>query len=191
MEGPVIETVTPLEGFAGDNVFITGKNFKQSNTTVKFGSLTVTTQSVSENQIRCYVPGDFNGEADISVTVGEQTSVYSQPFILTNPVITSFYPLSGSPGDTITIECKDFNSYTNFIIRSDMGHTLTLQKISVSGDKIEAVIPDSYYILTSSQIYATVSRGSEVSWVASDEVFTIKKPEIYSFSPSSGEPVLK
>ena len=186
LEAPVISTVSPMEGFAGDIVTITGKNFKQYYTTIKFGSLTATTLSVSESQIRCYVPGNFNGQADISVTVGNQTTVYSQPFTLTNPVITSFYPLSGSPGDTITITCKDFNSYTNFYVRSDQGSYIPLAEVSVNGDIIETVLTDSYLTFKSSFVYAIVIRPTGESWLPSDAVFTVKIPEIYSFSPASG-----
>lgn len=186
LEAPVIGTVTPMEGFTGDVITITGKNFNQNYTTVKFGSQVAKIQSVSGSQIRCYVPGNYNGQASISVTVGDQTSVYSQPFTLTNPVITSFYPLSASTGDTITITCKDYNSYTDFVVTSDQGYDISLQKISVSGDKIGVVIPDSYYTITSSLIYASVFRDWNESLIPSDEVFTIKMPGISSFSPASG-----
>jgi N-acetylneuraminic acid mutarotase len=183
---PEIISVSPMSDYAGGIVTITGNNFSPDNTLVWFNELSGKIISVSNNEIKCYVPGGYNGNAEIKVTFGTQEAVYPDPFLMTNPVVTSFYPSEGTIGDTITMECKDYNSSTGFVLSPTMGAGgYTLTRVSAVNNIIKAVI--SNYNTTSGYFGATVSRNSISSVISNEQLFTIKNsPAINSFSPLSG-----
>jgi hypothetical protein len=181
---PEITSVTPMSDYAGGVVTIAGNNFSPSSS-VLFNELSAKIISVKDNELKCYVPGGYNGNAFLKLTAGLQDVVYTEPFMMTNPMVTSFSPKEGTVGDTITIECKDYNSMTNFILSTTPGTGgYTLNKVSVNNNIVKVAIQN--YLVNTGYPGAAVTRNTVNSYISIGEVFTINKPVISSFSPVSG-----
>ena len=178
---PRIDNVTPMTEFAGGYVTITGDYFLRDYTTVKFNGEVAQLVNVGRNQIFCEAPGNISGETQLSVSVSDRTTAYLVPFVLTNPEVVSFYPETASPGDIITVTCKNFNSST-WLRLSPSGFGMEI--LSVNGNVVRAVVPSGDY--TSGHVGAFVYRNYTESLISSDGLLTVPKPEITSITPLSG-----
>ncbi len=183
---PEIISVSPMSDYAGGIVTITGNNFNPNSTSVRFNDLTSKIISVNNNEVKCYVPGGYNGNAVITLLSGGEEVVYPESFVMTNPVVTSFYPAEGTIGDTITMICKDYIPGTGFVLSPTMGtagYSLTL--VSAVNNTVKAVLGN--YNTTSGYFGATVSRNSISSIISNEQVFRLENsPEITSIYPLSG-----
>jgi len=185
---PVIESVSPMSDYVGGVVTITGKNFINYYTTVKFNDIESQIISATDTRIQCYAPGNYTGEAVISVTVCGSATVYGDPFNLTNPEITSFYPSHGSPGDTLTIEGTNLNNIYRFFIAMDPDHPehggYDCDFVSGNSTTAKVIIPSREF--TSGPVTAWAWRDWVESYLATEEILQIDAPVISSFSPVSG-----
>lgn len=182
---PVIESVSPADGYAGSIVTISGQNFKQSGTIVRFNSITATNISATPTQIRCYVPGDYAGTAHVSVTVGSQTTVYPDLFNVLNPIVTDFEPESVTPGDTISVYCTNSLNSLSFRFYPPSGtNYLSATEISRNGNDYNLIVPELYY--TTSYIGVYFSYNNITSLTKSSEPVAVRMPEIMSVFPVSG-----
>lgn len=178
---PEIESVTPLSEYVGGTVTITGRNFSPQNTAAKFGNITATNISVTGNQVRCYVPGNLSGPVDLTVRSGVQETVFPEKFLLTNPAVISFFPESGTLGDTVLIKCANLLPGTLFTIGN-----YTLANISSSHDTVKAWL--KLTLFESGLLSAYISRNNNMSsYVSNGQSFIVRRPEIHSFSPASGK----
>jgi hypothetical protein len=85
--GPTFTSFSPTSGVAGTQITIRGNNFFPGtyNTSVKFGTVTVTPISVTENTIVVAVPSNVNpGAMKLSVITNGQTVVHNDNFTITN-----------------------------------------------------------------------------------------------------------
>jgi hypothetical protein len=183
---PEITSVSPMSDYAGGIVTITGKNFNPNSTSVRFNDISSKIISVTINEVKCYVPGGYNGNAVITFSSGGEEIVYPEPFVMTNPVVTSFYPAEGTIGDTITMICKDYIPGTGFVLSPTMGTTgVALTIVSAVNNTIKAVIKN--YSTVSGYLGATISRNSISSIISNEQVFKLENsPEITSIYPISG-----
>jgi IPT/TIG domain len=145
---PYIESITPLTGFSYSYVVIKGKYFIQNyggSTTVKFGSANAGVVDVSGSLISCIVPFPIsNGPVNITVTVGSQSTVYKDPYIVINPVITNVYPLSGTFNDEITLEGENLEYSSLGVTFTDNGEYGThrdAEIVSASSNKLVVKVP--------------------------------------------------
>lgn len=186
---PVIESVSPMSGYAGGIITITGKYFKNYFTTVRFNDTESKIISVTDKSITCYAPGNHSGPAEISVTVGGNTTVFGQPFNLTNPRVISFSPTHASPGDTITIEGIYLQNVNRFLVSikpEDPSYGgYSFETVTQEQGRATAIVPSADY--KSGLVTAWAWRDWIESYLAGDEMFYIDAPVINSFSPSSGE----
>lgn len=109
---PTITAFTPVYGLAGTAVTITGTNFTGS-TAVKFHTTNAISFSVaSATSITATVPsGAATGK--ISVVTPGGTAITTDDFYVSNiapPAISSFTPVSGVTGSTVTLTGTGFNS---------------------------------------------------------------------------------
>lgn len=180
--GPYIESITPLTGVSNSLITIKGKYLKDynGNTSVKFGTQTATIAGRSDSQIQCYVPASLvNGPVNITVTVLSQTSVYKDPYIVDNPVITRVYPLNGTFNDEITIEGEKllitpFNPDVYF--SSSSGERFATM-VSSSQNKIIVKVPSGIDSIPSKLRIYYMSNSLAVY---SSDKFTLSPPEITS-----------
>jgi len=185
---PVIASISPMSDYVGGVVTITGKNFMNYYTTVKFNEIESPIISVTDTRIQCYAPGNFSGEAVISVSVCGSVAIYGDPFHLNNPQVDSFYPSHGSPGDTLTIEGTNLNSVTRFFIATDPEHPeyggYECGVVSVDNNTAKVIIPSGFF--TSGPVMAWTWRDWAESHSITDDRLQIDVPMISSFSPVSG-----
>jgi hypothetical protein len=82
---PSITSFSPTSGVAGSVVTITGAGFTPNSwTTVKFGTITTSILSISENTIRAVVPSGVTGAMKINVIHNGQTLISNDNFTVTN-----------------------------------------------------------------------------------------------------------
>ena len=186
---PVIESVNPMSDYAGGIITITGKYFKNYFTTVRFNGIESAIISVTDKRIQCYAPGNHSGPAEISVTVGNNTTVFGQAFNLTNPRVISFSPTHASPGDTITIEGLYLQNVNRFLVSIKPENPsfggYSFETVTQEQGRATAIVPSADY--KSGLVTAWAWRDWIESYLAGDEMFYIDAPVINSFSPSSGE----
>ncbi len=83
---PTISSFAPSSGVAGSEVVITGSGFTPDMwyTTVKFGTVSTTILSITENKIRTVVPSGVSGAMKISVVHNGHTIISKDNFTVTN-----------------------------------------------------------------------------------------------------------
>ena len=181
LPAPRIDNVTPLTEYAGGYVTITGDYFIRDLTTVSFNDEISKRIYESRTSILCEAAGNITGEVRLSVSVSGRTTEYGEPFVLTNPEVLSFAPQSVSPGDTLSITCKNsINLAYPVIVPSGYG----MQVVSVDGNSVRAIVPSGDF--TSGRVGAYIYRNYTESIISADDLLTILEPEIYSVSPLSG-----
>ncbi|MFY8034592.1 MAG: IPT/TIG domain-containing protein, partial [Flexibacteraceae bacterium] len=96
--------------------------------------------------------------------------------VILPPVITSFTPLEGVPGDTITVTGTDLSSVTNVAI----GTTFATNIVLNTATSLRFIVPVG---ASTAQIRVTTGFGATSSV---DPFTVIQAPQITSFTPSSG-----
>jgi len=106
---PSVTSFTPVTGYTGTTVTITGSNFTGA-TGVNFGAAAATSFTVvNSTTITAKVGAGATGS--VSVTgAGGTSSAPGFSFLPPAPVITSFSPITGVAGATITINGSNFNT---------------------------------------------------------------------------------
>ena len=177
---PTVASFTPVSGATGVEVTIAGTNFVDVNS-VKFNGTAVASPNytlVSATQIKAKVPaGAASGKISISTPAGSATSP-NDFSVLAPPVISSFSPATGSPGNNIVITGTGFAGTTsvqfngveagagNFTVNSATQVTAkvpgsaTSGKISVTNPQGSALSPTNFlvtpFIATVNPLSATV-----------------------------------
>ncbi|HEX2921640.1 MAG TPA: IPT/TIG domain-containing protein [Bacteroidales bacterium] len=106
-----IKSFNPSSGAGGTKVTIKGKYFNPTiKATVNFGETTASIVSQNDSIIVVSVPSNISGPVRISVRVGSQKVVFNDVFTITNPLITSILPVTGTFNNLITINGANFNS---------------------------------------------------------------------------------
>lgn len=135
---PVINSINPTEGIDGDTLTIEGENFwtLQSFNFVSIGAIGAKIIKATNTQLKVIVPNMPSAKPyEINVSTNRKSTTSSVSFAVQNPVITSFTPVSGKAGTTVTIIgdyfSKDFTSlYLNglrCIILQQSRHALVVQ----------------------------------------------------------------
>lgn len=141
-EIPIINDFNPKEGLDGTRVTLTGKYFSQS------GSANVYVNKVlakviysNEDTIIFNTPAiNYVGDATINIETASHKSILNSTFKILGPVIDSVTPLSGHPGDTITIKGKNFLSYQN-IVSVIFSTNYQAKIVNYSDTQIKAIVP--------------------------------------------------
>jgi FG-GAP-like repeat/IPT/TIG domain/Secretion system C-terminal sorting domain/FG-GAP repeat len=111
-QAPTISSFTPTSGPVGTVVTITGSNFDITigGNTVKFNGITATVTAATSTNLTVTVPVGANG-ASVTVEKSGYAPFFSLGFTVTTPpTITSFFPLTGTVGTTVTISGTNFNA---------------------------------------------------------------------------------
>lgn len=109
---PKITAVAPGSGVPGVPVLIKGENLK-SVTSVKFGTVDAAAfdpASVTDTSLMVQVPAMDSGKVFVQVYYANGAGYNAAPFtVLLKPDITSVLPLTGYPGDEVTINGVNFD----------------------------------------------------------------------------------
>ena len=157
---PVITSFLPLKAKSGDVVTIKGKNFEKDLTynILKFNEVQAIIQSANDSVLVVKVPpGAVSGKLNLITSYGS-TQSSTAIIILQPPVITSFSPDKGIPGDKITITGSNFDEITaNNTVKFG---SLSAQVLSANATTLEVKVPSGFY---QAKVAVTTPVGNAVS----------------------------
>ncbi len=178
---PTITSFTPTVATTGETVTITGTNFSPVNAinVVRFNGIVATVTASSATSITTTVPvGATTGPITITVDGRVATSSSNFTFVFP-PTISSFSPVSGPPGTTVTISGANFDPVpANNTVRIN-GALMT-----VTSSTVTTIVADIPVSATSGLITVTVMGYTGTS-PSNFQVIT-PAPTITGFSPATG-----
>lgn len=180
---PFITGVTPLQGIAGSVVVLAGGNFSPTagDNVVMFNHTQAQVTSASTAQITTVVPANAS-TGKITITVNGQTATSPTDFIvILPPSITSFSPLVGTPGSTVTITGTNFNTdaSTNTVLFNDTPAEIT----STTSTQLTVVVPDG---ATTGKIRVSANTLTSLSELEFEVLKDIPRLGLIAFYPFTG-----
>jgi flagellar hook assembly protein FlgD len=155
---PNITSFTPSDGPVGTEVTITGDKFL-GTTAVTFNGVPATNITVESNTTLLVLVPNGATTGRIKITNASGSGSHAQDFVVTStPVITSFSPTEGAPGDEVTITGSHFTGTTKVNFNGKLATTFYLD----SDTKIRAIVP-SGGTFGPGKIVVTNSAGSAIS----------------------------
>lgn len=177
---PSVSSFTPEQGAPGTVVTITGVRFTGSTcngtsatTGVKFNGVNSVCTFVNDTEITATAPATGT-TGPITVTTNGGSGISAASFNYA-PRMTSFTPLTGLPGTTVTINGANYTADATVTFNSVAATTVTF----VSATRLTAVVPET----TTGLVNVTTPVGS----VSSISMFGVQ-PTINSFAPVEGAP---
>ena len=142
---PGVPTFSPATGFVGSTVTISG-TFTTAPTQVRFNtSSLVTPTTTSATSVTAVVPaGATTGRIHVYTAAGQRTSATN--FTVNAPTITSFTPLFGPVGTSVTITGTNFSG--------------TAPTFTTSSVKFNTTSATTFTVNSATQITATVPTGA-------------------------------
>ncbi len=143
---PTVEGVSPTVGVPGTQVTITGSDFGnyKGAVTVFFNEVATSQDdivSVADNQIVTIVPAGASTGV-VMVKVWTHTKPIATEFtVLPSAKFTSLEPVSGAPGDEVTITGENFGTDANQV-SVFFKDNVTANVVSVSDTEIKVTVPD-------------------------------------------------
>ncbi len=182
---PIVEKVSPLGGFPGTVVTITGKHFGADSIKlrVKLADQIIKILSFTDTRIEAQIPKDAkSGKITVDVT-GKGGVTTAEDFEVWVPVkLFAFSPAKGEVGSTVVIKGQGFSTDLG-----EMSVTLSGQELKIVAltlDQLQVEIPEKagsgYFQVT------VANRGAPVTTVSQFKV--IYPPEVTKFSPAAGQP---
>jgi len=165
-----------------DEVLITGENFdanNQSNNSIKFGTYLANIIEVTDTTIRVEVPLQLDQiEAQIEVSIGENSLQSNSSFKLNGPETISFSPLEVGVGNTVILSGKNFHPFPIRNIVTFGGEPGDV--LSASSESLEVSVP----VLNPGQYDININIfGQSVTFIP--KIIFIG-PEPGTFEPTSG-----
>ncbi len=180
---PTITSFSPLEGFPGTVVTLTGSNFGSSElkTKVKLGDKVIKILSVTDNKIEVQVPEDApDGRFTIEIS-DKGSAVTDTSFSLWVLLqIASFSPEKGQEGTIIKIAGKGFLTDVKLV-----SVQLGSKKLKITGLKPEEISVKVPAGVVSGELTVFIKgRGT----VKTDKKFlVVHTPQISNFTPDVGQ----
>jgi N-acetylneuraminic acid mutarotase len=188
--GPVIDSFSPTAGTPGSQIVITGKNFDPvaannfvvaSDNDPFGGSKQLVVVSATSTQIIATIPliSDYTHSFDLSLRIKSITVVAAGRLTIEGGEITSYSPTSARPGETITINGRNFSdiSSENVVTFNGIeGQTLTATPTQLTIFFPEK-ITNSYY-KTPAPLYVYTHGNQFPVSAPSPDLFTPRPPFI-------------
>ncbi len=181
---PAITSFTPKEGSVGDTLIVIGAGFSNQilSNSIFLGTpkTLVPVFKSTQDSLWSIIQGTvIAGDNEVSVTVGQLSTVAKEKFKVKVMSITSFYPREVSFSDTVTIEGENFPIAKGFLTGLILG--VSPEIISTTRTKVKAKVSNSVTLLTSTVV---LKSGTQTS--ASSSIISLLPPVIESFLPSKG-----
>ncbi len=177
---PVITSVSPQEGYAGQSIKISGTGLDAA--VVKVGSEAASTSNVSATSVDFVVPATAPlGVQKITLTATGGTTTFDNFKVIAvppkAPVMSSFSPIQGPSGTEVTITGTNFGADAASNKVKFNGVMATVKNASAT--QIVVVVPDAA---------TTGAISVEANGVTgnSSSNFTVIVPKITTFSPTDG-----
>ena len=182
LKTPVIQSVSPNEGFIGQQITITGKGFSKSKQ-ISFGDKLVNATYQSNSSLTIKVPDSIaTGKYAISATVAGLKASAAELFNVipfTPPTFTGFSPQTAFIGDTITLQGEHLGSNAE-ALRVLFG-SIDATVVSASETAVRVVVPDE---IEAASVKIKFGNGDDQLTSAND--FQLKAPVIDSIDVRSG-----
>jgi Leucine-rich repeat (LRR) protein len=138
---PSISSFTPISGFVGTQVQITGSEFTTVSS-VRFNNITSSYTLVSDTGIRATVPSTATSGFVTVITSGGTASSSPDTYTVTvpTPTITSFSPGTGSVGTSVTITGTNLLNTSEVTFRGLTSSFFTVN----SSTNVVAAVPVGY-----------------------------------------------
>lgn len=136
VQPPVITSFTPTSRGPGGQVSIIGTNFTGA-TAVRFGGVVANSFTINSPTQITAVVGQGGASGSVSVQTPGGTGSLAGFTFVPAPVITSFAPTSGVPGQTVIISGSNFTPGSTVSFGSVTAASVTV----VSPSQIQAVVP--------------------------------------------------
>lgn len=178
--GPEIHDFDPKSGSIGQEITIHGSGFSNrvEGNTVKLDTVKTVILAVSDSLLKVLVPANLSTKSSkISVEVAGKTMVSTSNFELNGPEITSFFPKSGTTGDTVIIEGRNLSA--NGVETVVKFNGFIANNIINSDEKLCVVVPE---ISNSDKCQIRVETGKV--FTISPEFFNLTIPIIISTLPT-------
>jgi len=171
---PTVSGFTPARGGIGTLVTVQGSSFTSANA-VRINGAPAAFQVLSDSQVRVTVPaGATDGPIEVTNIAGSAQSASNFVIAFDPPVITSFTPLQGVAGATVTINGQNFNGVSEVRFNGTAAAFTVL-----SATQIRTAVPAG---ATSGPITVVTENGA----CASSTAFTvILPPTITGFNPTA------
>ena len=179
---PTITSFDPTFGGTGKEVTITGTGFT-GTTAVKFGTGTASFTFVSDTELDATVTA-ASKTGPITVTNPAGSAVSDDVFTVatTPPTISSFAPLLGAEGASVTITGTNLSNTTEV----DFGG-ISASFVVNSATSVTATVPSVPPVVGGTNVKLTVT--TDVGAATSTKTFeVIETPSITSFTPAAGTP---
>lgn len=176
-----ITSVAPLLGTFDDEIIIQGTGFPAviSATKVYFGETEATVKEASARQLKVVVPRALKkSSVQLKVMAGNEFAASAEYFELESPVISSFSPESGTFGDVITINGRNFNPAGTVVT---LGGAVA-SVLEASESQLKVSVPNGFSSATG--ISKLVLRVADIIR-NSDQDFTLGLHTISAVSPST------
>jgi sugar lactone lactonase YvrE len=184
---PTLTGFSPTSGTEGTTVTLTGTNFSTTpaNNAVKFNGTAAAVTAATSSSLTVSVPtGATTGK--ITVQVDSEIATSAQDFTVSPPVgltltLTSFSPVTGEPGTSITLLGTNFSTTaTNNVVKFNG----TVATVTAAGPTSLAVtVPAG-----ASTGKITVQVGNEIATSATDFVFIESDEVIVETLAGNGKP---
>ena len=182
---PTVAEFSPKNGTFGTIITVTGSDFYPFLTSGIIGGKPASALEVTDTYVTFAVPYSVTSPTlKVKVVSGSTTIDVPGDFSVTPPTITSVSPLIGLGGTIVTIKGTGFNIGESGISYNTVkfGSTEAVTVVS-DQDEINAYVPKG---LSLGNYQVSVFTG--IHTVAFGTPFTLTKPAITSFAPTSGIP---
>lgn len=186
LKAPVIQSISPTTGYAGQKITIKGKGFSKSplQKQIKFGDKPVSAVDPDHSTLTLYVPdGTPVGAYTISVAVAGLTTTATESFHVVVPAvpsIASFSPQTAFIGDVVTITGENLGTDPDKLTIRFGNADATV--IGAAGTSARVIVPADIEA-SSVKIYLSVPGGADLTPA---DNFTVKAPVIESISHTRG-----
>lgn len=171
--GPGISSFTPSTSGPGATISINGQNLNDV-TSVSFGGVPAASFTAYQNLIVAVTGAGASG--NVSVTSPKGTATKTGYIFVAIPVVSSFMPLTGNTGTSVTIRGSNFTGATSVLFGVSQASSFTV----VNSTTITAIVGYG-----SSGNVKVVTPGGSSSKAGFTYYFS---PILYGFSPNSGSP---
>lgn len=140
---PTITRISSSSGYPNSYVTVYGTNLsdgKNTNTSVSFGSTSVSVNSINSDSLKAIVPWTMPGNYSLAVNFGNHQVQCPGTFTVLEPKITSITPASGAAGTTVVINGEGFSSGS--YINVSFGN-LYASVLSSSNTQINVKVPSA------------------------------------------------
>lgn len=180
---PTVTDFSPKSGTFGSTITVTGSDFYPFLTSGIIGGKTASAIEVTDTYVTFLVPINVTTPT-LKVKVVNGSTVIDVPgdFTVTPPTITSVSPLIGLGGTIVIIKGTGFNIGDNIINYNKVKFgTYEAQSFNSAVNEITATVPKGLPLANYS-----VSVFTGIHTVAFGTPFTLTKPTITGFAPTSG-----